>query len=190
MRSFKTRLILAMIMIVVVTWAYQGQGQTRATVESWLSYATTKNYDVSRWLKSVWIEEITQPAVSTSALRLPCSFTGVARHFGWYYNPRTGTQAFNPGVVLKIEPDTPVYPVLRGTVSSVTLQENGYQVVLQHGDAMVSVIRGLREVTVKTGETVEESTPLGWGADLLYLEIKNKDGPINPEGFLEKDNPA
>lgn len=189
MSSFKTRLLLALILIVAVTWVYQGSGRPQEIVRSWLIYTTTKHYDVSRWVKSIWTGQAVSPAVSTSALRLPCNFTGVARHFGWYYNPRSGTQAFNPGVVLRIDSDTPVYPVLQGQVTSVSLQENGYQVVLQHGDAMTSVVRGLREVSVSEGETVEESTPLGKGADLLYLELKSQDGPINPEGFLTTENP-
>ena len=33
--------------------------------------------------------------------------------------------------------------------------------ILNHGDAMTSVVRGLRQVDVKEGETVEESTQVG-----------------------------
>jgi septal ring factor EnvC (AmiA/AmiB activator) len=55
---------------------------------------------------------------------------------------------------------------------------------------MTSVVRGLREVSVDEGQTVEESTALGKGTDLLYLELKGEDGPINPEGFLTAENPV
>ena len=55
---------------------------------------------------------------------------------------------------------------------------------------MTSIVRGLHEVSVDEGETVEESTPLGKGTDLLYLELKSEDGPINPEGFLTTENPV
>lgn len=190
MSSFKTRLLIALILIVALTWVNQGNGRLQEVVQSWLSYTTTRDYDVIRWAEAIWSGEEMSPAVSTSALHLPCSFTGVVRHFGWYYNPRTGTQAFNPGVVLRIDDDTLVYPVLRGEVTSVTALENGYQVVLQHGDTMTSVVRGLREVSVDEGQTVEESTALGKGTDLLYLELKGEDGPINPEGFLTAENPV
>lgn len=190
MSSFKTRLLIALILIVAVTWVYEGSGQTQGIIQSLLSYATTRDYNVNRWAESIWNDQVMTPAVSTSAFHLPCSFTEVVRHFGWYYNARTGDQAFNPGVVLRINSGTLVYPILQGEVSSVSLQENGYQVVLQHGDALTSVIRGLREVSVDEGETVDESTPLGKGDDLLYLELKNEDGPINPEGFLATENPV
>jgi hypothetical protein len=96
MNSFKIRLLFALILVAAVTWLYQGSGQPIAIVQSWLNYTTTKDYDVSGWVKSIWTGQVVSPAVSTSALRLPCDFTGVARHFGWYYNPRTGSQAFNP----------------------------------------------------------------------------------------------
>ncbi|MGE5544200.1 MAG: peptidoglycan DD-metalloendopeptidase family protein [Bacillota bacterium] len=188
MSSFKTRLLIALILIVAVTWVYQGSGQPRSIIQSLLNYTTTRDYDVGQWIESIWNDQILAPAVSKSALHLPCSFTEVVRHFGWYYNARTGTQAFNPGVVLRIDSGTLVYPVLQGEISSVNLQENGYQVVLRHGDNLTSVVRGLREVSVEEGETVDESTPLGRGADLLYLELRNEDGPINPEGFLATEN--
>lgn len=188
MSSFKTRLLIALILIVAVTWVYQGSSQPQKVIRSLLSYTTTKDYDVGRWAESIWNDQIVSPAVSTSAFHLPCSFTEVVRHFGWYYNARTGTQAFNPGVVLRIDAGTQVYPILQGEVSSVSLQENGYQVVLQHGDALTSLVRGLREISVDEGEKVDETVPLGKGADLLYLELKNEDGPINPEGFLATEN--
>ena len=54
---------------------------------------------------------------------------------------------------------------------------------------MTSVVRGLREVSVDEGQTVEESTALGKGTDLLYLELKGEDA-INPEGFLTAENPV
>ncbi|MGI6514382.1 MAG: peptidoglycan DD-metalloendopeptidase family protein [Syntrophomonadaceae bacterium] len=190
MSSFKTRLLIALFLIIAVTWAYPETGQQDGLIHSLLSYATNTDYDVSRWLESIWYDQELSPASSTSALRLPCSYTEVVRHFGWYYNARTGDQAFNPGVVLRIESGTLVYPVLRGEVTSISLQENGYQVVLKHSEALTSVVRGLREVRVEEGETVDESTPLGRGAELLYLELKNQDGPINPEGFLASENPV
>ena len=89
MRSFKRRLFLVLILIVAVTWVYQGTGRPQEIVKSWLNYTTTKNYDANQWVKSIWMKQAASPAVSTSALRLPCNFTGVARHFGWYYNPLT-----------------------------------------------------------------------------------------------------
>ncbi|NLW44439.1 MAG: M23 family metallopeptidase [Syntrophomonadaceae bacterium] len=190
MSSFKTRLLIALILIIAVTWAYSENGQQDGLIQSLLSYTVNTDYDVSGWLQSIWDDGGLSPAASTSALRLPCSYTEVVRHFGWYYNARTGDQAFNPGVVLRIEPGTLVYPVLSGEVTSVTLQENGYQVVLKHSEDLTSVVRGLREVRVEEGETVKETTPLGRGAELLYLELKNQDGPINPEGFLASQNPV
>ncbi len=190
MSSFKTRLVIALILIIAVTWAYPVTGQQDGLIGSLLSYTTSTDYDVSGWLKSIWEDQVLSPAASTSALRLPCDYIEVVRHFGWYYNARTGDQAFNPGVVLRIKSGTPVYPVLSGEVVSVSLQENGYQVVLEHSEDLTSVVRGLREVRVEEGETVDESTPLGRGGELLYLELKNQDGPINPEGFLASENPV
>jgi hypothetical protein len=93
MSSFKTRLLIALFLIIAVTWAYPETGQQDGLIHSLLSYATNTDYDVSRWLESIWYDQELSPASSTSALRLPCSYTEVVRHFGWYYNARTGDQS-------------------------------------------------------------------------------------------------
>ncbi|NLB19071.1 MAG: peptidoglycan DD-metalloendopeptidase family protein, partial [Syntrophomonadaceae bacterium] len=165
MMKFKRQLVVALILIVAVTWVYQEAGRPKEVVERWISYVTSKDYDINHLITSVWEGEPSSMTVSTFPLQLPCKFTEVVRHFGWYYNQQSGEQAFNPGVVLRIEKDTQVYPVLRGEVSSLSQQENGFQVILEHGDSMVSIIRGLQKAEVSPGEEVEETTLLGLGSE-------------------------
>lgn len=186
MKGFKTRLLAALIMIAALTWFYHGNSRFHDNLEPLVKYTTTKNYDIVGWGTRLWKDtnQNTAPAVSTSGFQLPCTYTGIARHFGWYYNPKTNTQMFNPGIFLEIDKDTAVYPVLRGTVSKVVSQENGYQVVIQHGKGLISVVRGLRETDLKVGTEVEEDTVLGRASDLIYLEVRSTEGPINPESFL------
>ncbi|NLV16729.1 MAG: peptidoglycan DD-metalloendopeptidase family protein [Syntrophomonadaceae bacterium] len=184
MGKFKNQMVVVLIFLVAVTWVYQEAGRPKEVVEGWISYITSKDYGIGHLISSVWEGEPSSMTVSTFPLQLPCNYTEVVRHFGWYYNQQSGEQAFNPGVVLRIDEDTQVYPVLRGEVSSLSHQENGYQVILEHGDSMVSIIRGLQKVEVSLGEAVEETTLLGLGSELLYIEIRDKDGPINPEGLL------
>ncbi|MGE5423236.1 MAG: peptidoglycan DD-metalloendopeptidase family protein [Ignavibacteriales bacterium] len=188
MKGFKTRFIVALVVIAALTWIWRGNSGLQDNIGPVIKYTATKNYDVLGWGKSMWagLNQKTQPAVSTSGFQLPCAYTGITRHFGWYYNPKTNTQQFNPGVFLEIGKDTLIYPVLRGKVSRVVSQENGYQVIIQHGGGLVSMIRGLRETDLKKGALVEEDSVLGSASDLIYLEIRGREGPVDPEGFLNQ----
>ena len=57
MSSFKTRLLIALFLIIAVTWAYPETGQQDGLIHSLLSYATNTDYDVSRWLESIWYDQ-------------------------------------------------------------------------------------------------------------------------------------
>lgn len=186
MSRIKIRMLVAIFILMAITFAYKGNDHSRRVIQPLIDYTITKNYDVSGWAMS-WRKRLggNQAEMASSyALQIPCQNAKIARHFGWYYNPRTQSQAFNPGVVLKIGQNVPVYPILRGAVREVSIQENRYQVVIQHGDQLQSTIRGLQEVLVKEGQLVEQDSIIGRGHELLYVELKNKEGPVNIEGLL------
>lgn len=186
MGSLKLRILIALLLAAAATWAFQAGELGRKSLTPVLEYTARKDYKILEWGKYVWGKaagEKAQPVFS-SPLQVPCQYDGVARHFGWYVNPEKGAQAFNPGVVLKVGTRTEVYPVLRGQVVKTEYQENSYEVVLRHGSDFTSVIRGLRKINVEVGQRVEEDTELGWASELVYIEMRNREGPFNLEPYL------
>lgn len=186
MSNFKVRLVVTVLLIMALTYIYQYNKEGQQVLKPLLKYTMTQNYDVIKLGKS-WIGGRTglgYKAVSSPALQEPCTYMGITRHFGWCYDSKTHEQYFNPGVILKVGDNVPVYPVLRGKVSKVSSLEGRYEIIIQHGNELISIIRGLSNVSVKPGQQVEEDTLLGKAEGLLYIEIRAKDGPINPERAL------
>lgn len=185
MQGFKVRLVVAFLLGVLFSGLGRW-GATREVMAPFFQYLTKQHYDLNSQIRDWWYARNLSAShpVMSQPLRPPCEYRGIARHFGWYYNARTQGQEFNPGVVLSIEDEVPVYPMLPGRVAKIERRENRYEVVIVHGEELVSCVRGLNEIEVRVGQKVAESTLLGRASDILYLEMRNKEEPINIEGYL------
>lgn len=190
MQSFKIRTVIALALIVALTWTIKGIPAVSGWLQPALNYTLNTNYDVMGWGQNIFhtsdIEE--SHTVLEPALRAPCIYSRIVRHFGWFYDPETKKQDFNSGIVLQIDEQVPVYPVFAGKVSDINLDDNCSEVIIQHGNSLISVTRGLQQIYVKKGQAVEEDTELGTAVELLYFELRSREGPVNPEEFLKKDN--
>ncbi|MGE5418256.1 MAG: peptidoglycan DD-metalloendopeptidase family protein [Acidobacteriota bacterium] len=190
MQSVKMRAVIALALIVVLTWMIKGSPIMARWLQPALHYTLKTNYDVMGWGQNIFrtadIEESRN--VLEPALRAPCIYSRIVRHFGWVYDPKTKKQDFNSGLVLQVDEQVPVYPVFAGKVADVNLDDDCSEVVIQHGNSLISVTRGLQQVYVRKGQVVEEDTELGTAVDLLYFELRSREGPVNPEELLKKDN--
>ncbi|MGE5396287.1 MAG: peptidoglycan DD-metalloendopeptidase family protein [Chitinophagales bacterium] len=190
MKHIKARIIIAILLAAGITAAIKWYPPAYKYVHPAINYTISKNYDAATWYKRIIKGKAQEPKTVTSsaALAAPCNYQGVARHFGWYYSQETSKQVFNPGLVLEIGQNEPVHPVLSGKIAEIKSQENGYEVIIQHGQSLVSITRGLKKLNVKKGQQVDEETVLGKASDLVYIEIRGQEGPVNIEDMLRPKN--
>ena len=59
-------------------------------------------------------------------------------------------------------------------------REQGREIRLRHGENLFSVYRGMQEVLVEEGAAKYRDV-LGKSRSEFYFELRNKDGPLNPE---------
>ncbi|NLU49686.1 MAG: M23 family metallopeptidase [Syntrophomonadaceae bacterium] len=190
--SFRMRLFLVLVVVALVLTGLNSGNQSRERVEPVLEYIMKTDYQVDDRLFSLLdsrsVEERFRP-VPTSApggVEPPCEAGKIKRHFGWYWNPDSQRQEFNPGVVLQLPENSPVRAVLGGEVEEITgAPEGGRKVRIRHGEEMVSVYSGLKEVFVSRGEVVRSGDILGKSRRELYFELRNQDRTLNPEKLFE-----
>ncbi|MGE5371475.1 MAG: peptidoglycan DD-metalloendopeptidase family protein [Solirubrobacterales bacterium] len=185
MNRLTWRALIAVILLAAVFWGMDTPGPFQSTLRSALYYTARTDYHVEEWLE----QRVQQWAAAGGSevmggMRTPCSIKSVSRHFGWYYHPETGKQVFHPGIVCRIDNQVPVYPVMSGKVASVSRVEDRYQVIIQHGNGLLSTTRGLDTVRVVKGQAVQPAIGLGTASEMIYLELQGKQGPINIEKAL------
>ncbi|MGE5405556.1 MAG: murein hydrolase activator EnvC family protein [Candidatus Saccharibacteria bacterium] len=190
MQSFKIRAVIALALIVVITWTTKGSVTVGRWLQPALRYTVKTNYDILGWGQNIFrtadIEESRN--VFKPAMRAPCIYSRIVRHFGWVYDPKTKKQEFNSGIVLQVDEQVPVYPVFSGKVADIKLDDDYSEVIIQHGSSLISITRGLQQVYVRKGQEVEEDTELGTVVNLLYFELRSREGPVNPEEYLKREN--
>ena len=103
----------------------------------------------------------------------------------------TGTELRRDGIELLARLDEPVRAVAAGVVRRVeALPQGGWAVVTQHPARWVSVVSGMRDVVVATGEAVEPGQTLGLagrnldGAAVISLELWRNRESVDPRGVL------
>ncbi len=103
----------------------------------------------------------------------------------------TGTELRRDGIELLARLDEPVRAVAAGVIRRVeTLPQGGYAVVTQHPSKWVSVLSGLRDVVVVSGEPVEPGQALGLagrnldGAAVVSLELRHNRESVDPREVL------
>ncbi|MDD3268351.1 MAG: M23 family metallopeptidase [Syntrophomonadaceae bacterium] len=190
LKSFKLRLLLVIFLVAFAGLALQSGNTSRDLVEPVIKYILT-DYGVEQriadWVQN-WrqsISETSVPAESKSAMQIPCEYISVERSYGWQGKQNEKQEEFFPGVSLKVKDNTLVKPVLEGRVMELSSNEDGRTLLIKHNEDLFSLYGGLKEILVEEGSTVTANHILGKTGEHLYIEIRNREGPQNPQQLFE-----
>lgn len=111
-----------------------------------------------------------------------------------YGRPRAGATAAPPsGIELSLPEGAPVRAVYDGTVAYADpFSGFGNLVIVDHGDRCYSLYGHLANVSVKKGDRVEQSSPVGLagrnpsGNPSLYFELRIDGKPVDPLQWLKR----
>lgn len=188
-KQFKLRLLLAILLVTIVCILMRStacQETTRIVLDFVL-----KDYDIedriiawaSDWTGYEFKRSI--PAVSLKNTQLPCQFLGLEQSYGWYWNDDTKQELFFPGLRLKVQDNTPVKPIMNGSVAEISEGSDGRAVLIKHSQDFYSYYGGLKEMFVSKGDPVGTEQILGKSGTFLYLELRGRNGPVDPQLMLE-----
>lgn len=103
--------------------------------------------------------------------------------------PPTSTEIRRDGVEFLARLNEPVRAVAAGVVRMVEpMPQGGYSVVTQHPKGWISIVSGLRDVSVRAGEPVAQGQSIGLagrnldGAAVIALELWCQRKPVDPRG--------
>ncbi|MGS0765220.1 M23 family metallopeptidase [Syntrophomonas curvata] len=186
--SFKTRLLIVIVIVTLAGLAMQSNNGSREVVEPVIAYVL-KDYGVEKKI-ATFVHNVRDNrsviAVSgDAAMQLPCEYLELTRKYGWYWDPEEQKQSFHPGLSLRVRDNTLVKPVMAGQVARISRDSKGRTVLLQHDDGVYSLYSGLKEVLVEEKTRVGLDDTLGKCGSSLYLEMKNQDGPLNVNYLFE-----
>lgn len=112
--------------------------------------------------------------------------------FGPNYNEKTKTWSENPGIDIKADGGTTIYPVLDGLITTITfLRGYGNIIIIDHGGNYYSVYGNLKNIAVTENEYVDESMKLAIIAEQiemdssLHFEVWGNSKQLNPEDWLK-----
>lgn len=111
------------------------------------------------------------------------------------YHPTLNVYKYNPGIVISSAVDAPVLAAANGTVASVAENaETGTTVTLDMGNGYQAIYGQLQNVQVQEGQTVGESTIIGYVApptkyysvegSNLYFAMTKDGEPLDPISYL------
>lgn len=191
MGSFRIRMLVVVVIATLVGLSVQSNHSSRRLVEPVLNFVL-KDYGVEQKLArltentrlSIFLPP-TIPASSSQNLKLPCEFLKVEKEYGWHWDDVNRQQEFFPGVILEVKENTLVRPVLGGTVVEITDDDQGRSILLHHQSELYSLYGGLDEVLVEEGVQVKSEQLLGKASQQLYFELRDQEGPVNPEFLLD-----
>lgn len=181
--SFKARLVLVMMLIILVGYSVQTSARGRQTVEPVLRYILHKDDLVQRlssWGTALFHTAVPVPAGSEQVLQNPCPYLGVQQNYGWRWDETRKRQVFEPGILLIVAPESPVLPSLPGRVVNICRQGDLYTVTIEHKNGLMTEYGRLRNAAVTPGVEVLRSTVLGYSSDVLYFSVHNQEGPLDP----------
>lgn len=186
--SFKTRLLIVIVIVTLAGLAMQSNNGSREVVEPVIAYVL-KDYGVEKKIAAFIHNVRDNRSVITvsgdAATQVPCEYLELIRKYGWYWDPVEQKQSFYPGLSLKVKDNTLVKPVLAGKVAKISRGSKGRTVLLRHENGIYSLYGGLKEVLVEEGGRVGLDDALGKCGGSLYLEMKNQDGPLNVNYLFE-----
>ena len=95
------------------------------------------------------------------------------------------------GIVIKTRPNAQIIAPYDGSVIfSGPFKGYGNLIIIDHGKGYVSLLAGMSESDIQTGQMLLAGEPVGIMPDSetakLYMEIRKDQNPINPEPWLEK----
>lgn len=181
--SFKIRLLLVMMLIIVIGYSVQTSARGRQAVEPVLRYILHEDdlmQRLSSWGTALYHTAFPVPAVSEQVLQKPCPYLGVQQNYGWRWDETKKKQVFEPGILLKVTPESPVLPSLPGRVVKVSRQGDLYTVAIEHENGLMTEYGRLRNAAITPGAVAVRSTVLGTSSDLLYFSVHNQEGPLDP----------
>ncbi len=186
--SFKTRMLIVIVIVTLAGLAMQSNNGSREVVEPIIVYVL-KDYGVEKkiatFVHNVRDDRSIISVSGDAAMQVPCAYLELTQKYGWYWDPAEQKQSFYPGLSLKVEENTLVKPVMAGKVARISSDSKGRTVLLQHEDEVYSLYGGLKEVLVEEKAEVELNDTLGKCGDNLYLEMRNQDGPLNVNYLFE-----
>jgi len=186
--SFKTRLLIVIVIVTLAGLAMQSNNGSREVVEPVIAYVM-KDYQIEKkaatFIHNIRENSTLVPVSGEAAMQLPCEYLELTQKYGWYWNPEEQQQSFYPGLSLKVKENTLVRPVMAGTVEKISVDDRGRTVLLRHNDQMQSLYGGLKEVLVEENSMVDLDDTLGKCGNSLYLEMRNQDGPLNVNYLFE-----
>lgn len=188
LKTFKLRLLLVIFLVAFTGWALQSGNSSRDLVEPVIKYVLT-DYGVEQriadWLQNLRTSESAVPATSKNALQLPCEYISIEQNYGWQWQENQKKQEFSPGVLLKVKDNTLIKPVCPGQVMELSSNEDGRTVLVKHSDNLFSLYGGLKEILVEEGSKVNANQILGKTGEHFYIEIRNREGPQDPQQLFE-----
>lgn len=189
--TFRVRMLLAIFIVVIVGLAMQSGNGSRHIVEPVITYILTEDYGleqkISGFIEGIRNDEVQEltPSSSNIGLQVPCEFLSVERSYGWYWNDKKEQQEFSPVIRLKVHEKSLVRPIYDGEVSQILEDTDAYSVIVRHEGDLYSSYGALKEVLVESGARVDKNSILGKTGQYLLFEIKDKDGPLNPNYIFE-----
>jgi murein DD-endopeptidase MepM/ murein hydrolase activator NlpD len=189
--SFKLRILLVIVLLAILGLVMQGNYSSKQVVEPVLRYIMETDYrdDLLRSASAIFHRgrdaERSQAVGGTGLLHMPCEFLKVEQNYGWYWNQADNKQEFCPGIYLLVEDNTLVTPTLTGEVSSISRDENGGTVTVQHNDGFYSVYGGLKEVLVENHSGLQLNTAIGKTGEHFYFELRTGEGPLDPQSIFK-----
>lgn len=187
--NFRIRMLAVIIIAALAGLAMQSGYQSREIAEPVLHYVL-KDYGVEEKI-ALWIEnmqaekEAGVQVMGTGNMQSPCAFISVVRPYGWHWNPEMNKQEFSPGIIMKVEDNTLIKPILEGRVEEISENSQGRMIRINHDENTVSYYGGLEEILVEVGQSVAQDQVIGKCSDVFYLELQDENGPINPNSLFE-----
>ncbi|MDR0406493.1 MAG: peptidoglycan DD-metalloendopeptidase family protein [Holosporales bacterium] len=108
-------------------------------------------------------------------------------------NPIPGTQEVSKGILFNTPKGAPIVAPASGrVVFSGAFRSYGKIVIIDHGNGLHSLVAGLNVLKVSVGEEITRGECLGLMTQnvqaLLTFELRKNGKPVDPKGFLLKEN--
>ena len=188
--NFKLRMLLVIVIITVVGISFQYQNKAKRFIEPVIGYILKDQgleKDIALFVNS-WVkvkEEGLLPRVEGQSYQIPCEFSKIECNYGWHWNEEENQEEFYPGIKLKVEKNSIVMPVAGGQVLEISGNDEGQTLLIKH-ESFYSLYTLLKEVLVIEDEIVEKDTAIARTGSSLYFELRNRDGPLNPNFLFEQ----
>ncbi|MGI6453222.1 MAG: peptidoglycan DD-metalloendopeptidase family protein [Syntrophomonadaceae bacterium] len=188
--SLRIRMLVVIVIVTLTGLSLQSDHPSKKIILPAVQYImsdSSLNQGIAHFLDNLTDDGSapTVPAGGSTTLQKPCEFISIQNSYGWYWDKEQGKQEFFPGIGLKVQDNTLVYPILEGRVQEVTLKDGTRKLLVRHSENLFSYYGGLKEILVEEDSMVNTSTPLGKTGEWFYFECRNQDGPMNPTNLFQ-----